>query len=168
MANQTNPYATETTEDVLSELKDSKVCIRLQAIISSADHPINQVADIIGVTRQTLSRWIRDFQKMGIEGLMDRPKGHRHTKLSVKQLQCVETWIESGKDAKGNDVHWTLSRLQAEIEDLYGVRVGATPLWRQVRKMGFRQKVPRPTHADANREAQAQFKKNSKRSLSHS
>jgi len=146
--------------NVLSQIKDAKLSIRLQAIISSADHPINRVADVMGISRQTVWRWIKNFQEKGRAGLVDRAKGHRSSKLTQKQLKKIEAWLDSGKDADGNAVHWTVARLQKEVEKRFGIYIGTTPLWRHIRKMGFKQKVPRPIHAEADKVAQAEFKKN--------
>jgi hypothetical protein len=53
------------------------LAIKLQAIISCASHPIQTVARIIGVQRQSPRGWILDFRKVGVSGLVNKPKGHR-------------------------------------------------------------------------------------------
>jgi len=113
----------EKATAALKALPDSKVCIRLKAIISSARYPISLVSSIFGTDRTTLWRWIKRFASKGIAGLADEPKGHKPLKLGAEQRQQVATW------------------------DL-------------VRQLGFRQKVPRPRHAKADKHAQESFKKN--------
>jgi transposase len=46
------------------------------------------------------------------------------------------------------------------VDTEFGVTMKQTPLWRLVRQLGFRQKVPRPYHAKANKSEQESFKKN--------
>ena len=50
--------------------KSGKVARRLQAIISSKDHNISVLSSIFGITRATLTKWIKDFEKESIEGLL--------------------------------------------------------------------------------------------------
>jgi transposase len=138
---------------------DQRLCLKLQAIVAAAEHPMTMVAEVMGVCRQTLWGWIKNFRQHGIDGLRDRPKGHRQTKLGPGQLGQIARWIEAGRDSRGQPVHWTLATLQHEIKKRFGVRVGLTPLWRQVRRQDFRLLVPRPVHAKADKAAQQRFKK---------
>ena len=50
--------------------KSGKVARRLQAIISSKDHNISVVSSVFGITRATLTKWIKDFEKESISGLL--------------------------------------------------------------------------------------------------
>jgi len=151
--------AKKATEEI-GKLKDHKVCLRLQAIASCANQPVNTVASVMGVSRHSVWRWIKRFRAAGVEGLYDRPKGHNPAKINEKERKQIARWLKEGKNSRGEPVHWTLAVLRDEVEREFGVRVGITPLWLLVRKLGFRQKVPRPVHAKADPKAQKAFKKN--------
>ena len=144
----------------LEKLRDRRLCARLQAIVSCAEHPITTVAAVYGISRRTLWLWCRKFKEKGLEGLRDKPKGHNPSKLDENRQRQIEQWLAEGRNHEGQAVHWTIAKLQAEIESLFGIKVGHTPLWMRVRALGFRQKVPRPRHAQADPEVQATFKKN--------
>jgi len=144
----------------MERLSDAKLCLQLQAIISCGKQPINLVADVIGKNRTTLWRWIKRFDSSGLDGLRAKPKGHRSSKLGEEEKQIISNWLIEGKDSKGDRIHWTLDRLRIEIINELGITVGRTPLWLTIRELGFRQKVPRPTHAKAEHKRQIEFKKN--------
>lgn len=144
----------------MERLSDHKLCFRLQSIISSGKQPMNLVANVMGINRTTLWRWIKSFNSDGINGLCDESKGHRPSKLGKEEKQLIAEWLTESKDSKGRRIHWTLDRLRLEIFNELGITVGRTPLWRTIRGLGFRQKVPRPTHAKADPDRQAGFKKN--------
>jgi transposase len=150
----------ERAEEELKEIANHKVCFRLQAIISSARYAVDIVAPVLGVHRSTIFKWIKLYNEQGTEGLIDKPKGHNPSKLSYDQKKEIIRWLTEGKNADGETVHWTLAWLIDEIERVFGIRVGKTPLWLFIRKSGFRQKVPRPVHAMADPLAQETFKKN--------
>jgi transposase len=150
----------QEAEQAMKTIPDHQTCLRLQAIISSASYPINLVSKIFGTTRQTVWRWIKKFSSEGVTGLKDEAKGHRPAKLNEEQRLQVAKWLAEGKDSQGNPVHWTLAKLALSGEAEFGVTMKQTPLWRLVRQLGFKQKVPRPYHVKANKSEQESFKKN--------
>ncbi len=147
-------------EAALKTLPDSKVCIRLKAIISSARYPIKLVSSVFGTDRTTLWRWIKRFASEGVAGLADETKGHKPAKLGLEQRQQVASWLEEGRNGQGEPIFWTLQKLMLAIETEFGISLGQTATWDLVRQLGFRQKVPRPRHAKADKQAQESFKKN--------
>ncbi len=153
-------HLAELAKEELGRMSDAKVCLRLQAIASCERYPVNVVAVVLGVSRRSVWQWARRFKEQGLDGLQDRARGHRPLKLSGQQLAAVERWLAEGRDDHGEPVHWTLARLQAEIFEQFGVRMGITALWNRVRALGFRQKVPRPHHRKADAEQQEAYKKN--------
>ena len=150
----------EKAEAALKALPDSKVCIRLQAIISSARYPISLVSSVFGTDRTTLWRWIKRFASKGIAGLTDEPRGHKPPKLGAEQRQQVATWLEEGRTSQGVPIFWTLQKLMLAIETEFGISMGQTATWDLVHQLGFRQKVPRPQHTKADKHVQDSFKKN--------
>jgi transposase len=149
----------DLAQKALDKLDDSGRAIKLQAIKSCASHPIQTVANIIGVQRQSVRNWILAFRKEGVAGLASKPKGHRKSKLDRERWAEVAGWIQRGQTPDAAAVHWTLEGLSRAICERFGVIIGATALWRQVHKMGFRLKVPRPVHAKADAQKQNDFKK---------
>ena len=143
----------------LASLREGRVCIRLMAIVACGSQAEVTVAQVFGVSRETVRQWLRRFRAQGVAGLEDRPRGHNPRKLSPEQCAQVAQWLESGTDSDAKPVHWTLKRLAAHIEKVFGVRMGHTPLWLLVRAMEFTIKVPRPRHIGADAQAQEEFKK---------
>jgi len=147
-------------EEEIKKLNDHKVCLRLQGIISSRDYPISQVSKVLGVNRSSLWNWIKRFKAGGVSELYDKPKGHNPSKLNARHKSKIGRWLKESKDNKGKPVHWTLEKLLLEIESVFGIRTSVTALFNVIRSMGFRQKVPRPYHAKADKKEQRKFKKN--------
>jgi len=150
----------QRAREELRKRPDQKLGLRLQAIISCLDHSITEVSSVMGVTRQTVTRWIKNFRRAGAAGLADRPKGHAPSKLNTSHQAEIARWLSEGRNCRGQAIHWTLALLAGEIEAVWGIRITTMPLWRHLRRMGFRLKVPRPVHASADPEKQAAFKKN--------
>ncbi len=150
----------EQARSALRDQKEARVGQRLQAIASCQSHPLGVVADVFGVSTRTVWQWARRFKAEGTEGLRDKPRGHRRGRLDADAEREFERWLEEGRNADGEPVHWTLAKLQSELERVFGIRMSVQAVWKRVRKLGFRQKVPRPRHRGADPEAAQAFKKN--------
>lgn len=146
-------------KEELKKLSNHKVCLRLQGIISCKDYPISHVSKIFGINRSTMWSWIKRFKRGGELALYDSPKGHNPAKLNSGHKSEIANWLKESKDHKGKFVHWTLEKLLLEVEKVFGIKTSVTALWNVIRAMGFRQNVPRPYHAKADKEKQEEFKK---------
>jgi transposase len=153
----------EQAKSDMQRLDGKKVVVKLQAIVSMAKYPVELVAEIIGVTAQTLWRWASAYRKHGVEGLCPKAKKPKPSKLTAAQKAEVLGWVDTAKTAEGEGIHWTLERLRCAIEGKFGVVLGINTIWVWLRKEGRKPKVPRPRHYLADEEAQEAFKKNSRR-----
>lgn len=160
-----DPETVAQAEEELRNIKDSKLSIQLKAIIATADHKVEDVAEILKVSARSIFRWIARFKKEGVNGLRDRPKGHMRSKLTEDHKQQIEQWMVRGENIRGEAVHWTLKKLRIEIEKEFALRIGTTPLWKHLAKMELGLRRPRPAHAKADKEAQEAFKKNARSKL---
>jgi transposase len=91
----------EKAEAALKGLSDSKVCVRLKAITSSARYPISLVSAVFGANRTTLWRWIKRFASKGLPGLIDESRSHKPRKLNEEQRRQVAGWLEERCNGQG-------------------------------------------------------------------
>lgn len=102
------------------------------------------VADKLGVSAQTASRWYRTFLAEGKKGLAGAGRAGRLPKLSDEQLAQVEQALLKGPRANGFPTEmWTLARVADVIETLTGVRYGPTQTWTLLRmRLGWSRQRP--------------------------
>jgi len=136
----------EKAKQALNNFKDSKVYIRLLAIIKSEEKPLGEVASFFNVHYTTVSKWIKRFEAEGVEGLKDKYKGNNPRKLSDEPLETIRHWLEGEVDPEGNPIHWTLEKLKATIKRVFDISIGIGPLWGYLQRMGYRHKTVRPVH----------------------
>ena len=92
----------------------------------------SDVIKSLGLCRTTIYRWLRTYDKKGIEGLQSTKASGPKPKLSDKQKQQVRQWI-LGKDPRqyGFDFGlWTRSIVAEMIQDKFGVTLGLTAIGR--------------------------------------
>ena len=100
-------------------------------------HPQAQVAAILGVHHNTLSRWVCTARERGPDALKAKPTPGRPRKLSTRQEKTVLSWIAKPPTSFGfaTDL-WTSRRLAALIEQRLGICFNSNYLveWLHARK----------------------------------
>lgn len=82
-----------------------------------------EIAKAFRINPRTLFRWISQFKDQGVEGLVDKPKGHKPAFLTYEMKNQLIQWITTLKESDGNQVSWTLDKLRAELERVYSVKI---------------------------------------------
>ena len=96
-----------------------------------------QAAKSVGVARQTAYTWKARLDEGGIDALRSMVTG-RPAQLDAGQLAALRSALLQGAMAHdfGTEL-WTLKRVRALIERLYGVRFSEVHVWRLLGAMGF-------------------------------
>ena len=113
-----------------------------------------EVVRVLGVSRQSVSRWYRAWQREGEPGLKAAGRAGRKPKLTATQLGQVEQALLRGPLAHGYaTILWTLPRIAALIKKVTGVTYHRGHVWRILRAMGW--SVQRPAHRARERDEAA-------------
>jgi transposase len=101
-----------------------------------------EAAKAVGVARQTAYTWKARLDEGGIEALRAMAPG-RPAQLDRAQLDALGSALLQGAIAHGFGTElWTLKRVRALIERLYGVRFSEVHVWRLLGAMGFSSQKP--------------------------
>ena len=159
--------STILTEEVLlkakqeyAKLKEGKIAKKLMAIIAYGENTGEEIGKIFMISPRTLLRWLRSFIEEGVKGLEDNRGGNYPPRLTEFQWKEVKEWILSRKAAEGQEISWTLNKLQIKIEERFGVRCGIATIKRNLNKLGIVLRRPRPVHYKSDQKEQESFKKN--------
>ncbi len=134
--------------------KTGEISRRLQAIISAKHHNISKVALIFGVTRVTMMKWIKDFDRESVKGLVVR-RGRGRKRIIGKDYESrIYKIIEKNPNI-------TAKQLQKIIEKDILRTVGIATVYRLMRGLGFSYITPRKNHYKQDKEKVEDFKKKS-------
>src|SRR5947209_11823194 len=121
------------------------------------------IAKHTGTTVAMVHRVIASYNRFGVVAVETRGKGGR-------RRQCM-SWEEEQSffapffsRAEREEIA-TADQIKAAFEAQVGHEVHKSTISRLLKRHGWRKPVPRPVHPKANPEAQAQFKKTSRRPL---
>ena len=121
-----------------------------------------QAARLAGMDRQTLRDWVIRFNAEGVEGLRDRPKSGRRSWLDDGALARLRALVLRGPDPERDGVStWRAKDLCRIVEERFGVTYSENGMLRLLHDLDLSWQKARPVHPEADRNAQARFKKNS-------
>jgi putative transposase len=105
-------------------------------------------------SRTWASEWLARYDNDGVDGLKDKPKTGRPTKLSEEiSLKIRKILIESKQG-------WTTKQVEDMIVREGDVKYHYTHVYRLLHKWGFKLKVPRKVHINTtSKEEKEAFKK---------
>lgn len=113
----------------------------------------------VGMERQSLSDAVKRYNAEGLDGLKDRPKPGRTTKLTEAQLNELADVIVEGPDPETDGISaYTLNDLVAITAERFRVAYHPGHMSKIVRRLGFSRQKPRPYNPKKDAAAQAAFK----------
>jgi transposase len=118
------------------------------------------VAQAVGVARQTVYTWKGLLDEGGIDALRAVPERGRPAQLDEQQLAAVRaTLLRSPTEHGFGNELWTLKRVGVVIERLHGVRFGQTQIWRILGSLGFSPQKPEKRAIERNEDAVRHWKR---------
>ena len=112
------------------------------------------VARTLQVSRQSVSRWYRQWKQGGVKALRAAGRAGRKPKLQRPQLQQVDRALRQGARAQGFGTDlWTLPRVAKLIERLTGVRYHPGHVWKLLGALNWT--LQRPARRARERQAAA-------------
>ena len=96
------------------------------------------IARQLKVSRQSVSRWYREWRRGGSEALRSAGRAGRKPKLDGRRLREIEKALLEGSRAHGfaSDL-WTLPRVATVIERMTGVRYHPGHVWKILGSMDW-------------------------------
>lgn len=133
--------------------------VRAGRLLRAGKRPA-EVAEAVGVARQTVYTWKALLDEGGINALRAVPERGRPAQLDAGQLARVRsTLLQSPTEHGFGTELWTLKRVAAVIERMHGVRFGQTQVWRILGRLGFSSQKPEKRAIERDEEAVRTWKR---------
>lgn len=122
--------------------------------------PCSEVAQAVGVRRQTVYTWRALLDEGGIDALRAVPEPGRPARLDEGQLARVRAALLQSPTEHGFGTElWTLKRVGMLIERMHGVRFSQTQVWRILGSLGFSPQRPEKRAIERNEDAVRNWKR---------
>lgn len=132
--------------------KSALLAGKLQAVIAAKKHGISQVALIYGISRTTLTSWIKYIKSGQLNKLLAPPERKRKNKLNEAQRLEIAKWLK-------DDSQLTIKHVKLKIEEEFGIVISKSTVHRELKKIGLSYITPRPKHFKQDEARVSEFKK---------
>ena len=120
----------------------TKKRVRAGRMLQAGKRPA-EIAQAVGVARQTVYTWKALFDDGGIDALRAVPGRGRPGRLAEEQRAGLRRALLQSPTAHGFGTElWTLKRVGVLITRMYGVEFGQTQIWRLLGALGFSSQKP--------------------------
>ena len=140
-----------------------KVARRIQAVAMAQQLLTSaRIAELTGDDQRSIRRWVRRYNRDGLDALADAPRSGRPPKLPRDQEQAFKDRIAAGPTAE--DLARGVSVMHGKdyqriLEVEFGKVYGLNGVYELLHRLGYSWLMPRPQHEQADEQAQADFKK---------
>jgi len=146
----------------LKSEKNAAVYKRLLGIIHLIEGGKRQEAEEkMQMNASNVRRWIKRFNKDGLNGLAPLKRTGRPKKSNAKVDQILKDKVLGGPSEKEGLARYRLTDLQAFLEQEHGIFFGLSGLWYQLKRLGLSWKTGRQRHPKSDTATQNAFKKTS-------
>lgn len=151
-------------KDIMMEHDDTRFYFRVFSVnfvlngMSAAN-----VAEIAGVSRSTISDWVKAVDEQGFETLISVKPSGRPSKLTTEQQAEIDIVLQREPSEFGYKV-WDGPTLSAYIKKTYDIELSTRQCQRLFHKLGYSKIRPQafPSKGYEDTEARNQFKKTEK------
>src|SRR5712664_37226 len=92
-------------------------------LLSAMRLSVSEIVQRLGLSRPTVTHWLRRFDRSGVAGLLDRPRSGRPARISSDVLRHISMVVSARpRDLGIPGTRWSLARLRQ-----YLVRAGVVP-----------------------------------------
>src|SRR3954451_18960408 len=92
----------------------NSLAMRSRIVLAAGDGESNrEIADRLGIHRNTVSMWRRRFAEFRLDGLLDEPRSGQPRKVTDAQVEAVIT--KTLESAPRDATHWSTRSMAAEV-----------------------------------------------------
>lgn len=146
---------------ILNSSSDARFHFRVLAVtLALSDFKISRLAEILKVSRMSISTWVKIADEKGFDALKTQKHEGRPPKLTSKQREEIDSVLQSDPNQYGYKI-WDGPNLSDYIKISYGIELSVRQCQRLFHSLGFSLIRPRPypTKGYENTEERKAFKK---------
>lgn len=118
-----------------------------------------QVASMLGLNAGQACLWIKRFNASGPEGLRNRPRRSRRSRLKAERVESFKKRVREGAQARDGVSVLRGKDFQRILKEEFGASCSLGGAYFILHRLGFASLSPRPRHPSSDPDAQAEFKK---------
>ena len=118
------------------------------------------IAEVLGLTRMSLNRWIRGVHAKGIEILKEKPRSGRPARLTPKLSEQLERHLEQSPQSFGlKRARWDGPTLAMHLQRQFGIKLKVRQAQNWMHQLGYRLKRAGHVYLHAKAEEARKFRR---------
>jgi transposase len=164
-----DPTDASTLAAQMSSERDAKQRDRYRVVLlagrGSADRAAElareQIAAMVGRSRQFVDEWVGRYRRGGLESLRPRRQPGAKPKLTPDEQGQLKAMLDAGPPPAAGLAAYNGPILREKINERFGKLYSLPGLYALLHRLGYNDLMPRTTHPDTDPAAQEAFKKKS-------
>ena len=154
-----SPFDRIDFKSLIAKETNGRMRVRLMALSHIKEGANNsQTARNLHISRRIVNDWVKRFYAQGLEGLKEKPRSGRPSRLNEAQLAQLSEYI------RNNSIKESGGRLNAQalvnyISQEFKLNYGISNVYRLLHQLGFSWITSRSRHPKQSIEIQENFKK---------
>jgi transposase len=138
--------ALTTLDTLLKQTKEARVFRRAQAVREVvAGHHINAVSEAFHLANSALRKWVQRFAQEGPQGLLDRPRSGRPSKVTCELEQHLNRLVDQDPLQHGSPhSQWSCQELAVVLARQTGIQLSRERVREVLKKRHQLQPAHRP------------------------
>lgn len=158
----TSKFSRELVKEAYNHEKNGRIKQRLLIILKSfGDKSSYEVAEEVNTSHTKVLRWVKRFNKKGIDALQDKQRKGRPSRLNKKQIKSLEITLDKRSEFRAG---YNTIEIMHIIKQEFNVGYSQRHVRRLLYSIGYRRITPRPSHINKdpikNKEIVGKLKKN--------
>jgi len=158
------------SEDELKKVIDSQKTVRdfkdwqiLYSVQTNQGKRASEIADILCIGVHRIYKTVEKYNKLGASWKSNIKLGGRREERCIMTLDKEKEFLQSMETEAISGKILTYKMVKSGVEEKINRSVSDDYIWDMFKRHKWTKKVPRPSHPKADREAQEEFKKNSRK-----
>lgn len=144
--------------------KNKRLAMRIQTVaLAKQGFTCPKIVEMTGYPRRTIQRWVAQYNKAGIKGLIDKPRAGRPAILPVDKQPEFCARVDAGPGPSDSKPTLYGRDIQHILEREFGVLYTLDGVYKLLHRLGYSCLKPRPRHEKSDPVVQEDFKKTSHR-----
>lgn len=118
-----------------------------------------QIARVVGRSRQFVDAWVGRYRRQGLAGLYARKQPGAESKLTPHQQQELIAWLERGPAEEEKLAAYNGPILREKIREHFGKLYSLNGVYALLHRLGYNDLMPRGHHPDTDPAVLESFKK---------
>src|SRR6266700_2543840 len=108
-----------------SRTEEARLVERAQIIrLASESKPVAEIAEAMDVNEKTVRKWLRRFEKQGVQGLIDAPRSGAPSRYTSEVKACIIAAALTNPRELGCQFNcWTFERLAIYVREELGFAI---------------------------------------------